>query len=131
MWKAIIVDDNKNNRELVLEILRGHALCDIACDGKEAKERYDKSIGAKKPYDFMILDINMPEVDGLEVLSYIRGKEKKSGIRSGEGLAIIMATAFEEPFADAFDSGCDDYILKPIDGQRLLEKIRVKLAVQK
>nr|CAX68997.1 response regulator receiver domain, CheY-like [uncultured bacterium] len=127
MWRALVVDDNFANRKLILEILKGKAECDMAANGKEALEAYELSLN-EKPYDIIFLDIAMPDVSGIEVLQEIRKKETQQGLGAGEGVPIIMVTAYKEPLFEAFNKGCDDYILKPLIPDRLIEKVEEKLA---
>ena len=126
MWKILIVDDNSENRQLLVEILRDVAECDAVGNAKDAFEAYKKSLGAK-PHQLILLDIEMPEVDGLEILRTIRQDEKSRGIPLGDGVPIIMVTAHKKPFLNAFYQGCTDYILKPIDAQKLIDKIQQRI----
>jgi two-component system chemotaxis response regulator CheY len=128
MWKVLVVDDNMVNRLFLTEVLSAHAVCDVAVNGREAFEIYKGSVIDNKPYDVMLLDIEMPEIDGLTLLGLIRAIEASHGATPETRLPIIMVTAFEEPFKQAFDMGCDDYILKPVDPERLIAKIQMKLA---
>ncbi|MFA6378520.1 MAG: response regulator [Candidatus Omnitrophota bacterium] len=126
MWKILVVDDNYENRELIAEILRDVAHCDVASNGKEAIDSYNASL-QENPYDLILLDIEMPEINGLELLRKIRQSEEAADIPLGEGVAIIMVTAHKKPFLDAFYQGCNDYLIKPIDPQKLIQKIEKKL----
>ncbi len=128
MWNVLVVDDNFANRELLIEILNGHARCDTAVNGRDAMAQYQLALADGAAYDIILLDIAMPEVDGLEFLKFVRDTEAIAGVPDGEGIPIIMVTAFEKPFMQAFNNGCDDYILKPVDATTLLQKIRLKLA---
>ena len=123
MYKILIVDDNFENRQLLAEILREVAMCDFAASGKEAIEAYNLALQKKESYNLILLDIELPEINGLEILGKIRESEKKAGIALGEGVPIIIVTAYEKRFLEAFDKGCDDYLLKPIDTNLLLKKI--------
>ena len=130
MWKILVVDDNFANRQLLIELLADQAKCDVAANGNEAIDAYNVSIEHKQPYDLILLDIAMPEVNGLEFLKMVRDGEKRAGILLAEGIPIIMVTAFKEPFMDAFNKGCDDYVMKPIDPDDLIQKIEKKLAAR-
>lgn len=123
MHKILIVDDNFENRMLLAEILREIAVCDFAATGKEAIEAYNLSTQRQSPYSLILLDIELPEVNGLEILHRIRESEKAAGVALGEGVPIIIVTAYEKRFVEAFNKGCDDYVLKPIDTDILLTKI--------
>lgn len=123
MHKILIVDDNFENRMLLAEILREIAVCDFAATGKEAIEAYNMSTQRQSAYSLILLDIELPEVNGLEILHRIRESEKAAGIALGDGVPIIIVTAYEKRFVEAFNKGCDDYVLKPIDTDILMNKI--------
>lgn len=123
MHKILIVDDNFENRQLLAEILQEVAVCDFAASGKEAIEAYNLSLTKNELYSLILLDIELPEVNGLEILNKIRESEQTAGIALGDGIPIIIVTAYEKRFIEAFEKGCDDYILKPIDTTVLLNKI--------
>jgi len=97
-------------------------------EGTEAVEAYTISLNEGEPYDIILLDIAMPEVDGIQVLDTVRSMESKRGVLVGEGIPVIMVTAFKEHFMKAFNKGCDDYILKPFDAATVIEKISAVLA---
>ena len=128
MWKVLVVDDNEKNAELLVEILSGKAQCDVRNNGEDALSAYNRSIEMNTPYDVLLLDIAMPGLDGLDVLRVIRAKEEARKIKIGRGIPVIMVTAYKEPFMDAFNKGCDDYILKPIDPDQVIKKIEDKLS---
>lgn len=128
MYRILIVDDNFENRQLLAEILREVAECDFAANGVEAVDAYNLSL-KKQTYNLILLDIEMPGINGLEILKRIRESEKKASIRLGEGIPIIIVTAYEKRFLEAFNYGCDDYILKPIDPDILIKKIEQKIKI--
>ncbi len=122
MWKALIVDDDAINCKLLKEILKGKASCEIAFSGEEALAAF-RSASDTKPFDVILLDIAMPEMDGMEVLHKIREEEKAKGILLGEGVPVLMLTAHKEKAMKSFSAGCDDFIVKPLDPKKLLEKL--------
>jgi len=124
MWNILVVDDNFINRKLVVQTLMPYAICDVAANGNEAIVAYDLSVQNDMPYDLILLDVSMPEVDGLDVLKQIRSKEKMCGIDKAAGIPIFMLTAYTEPRNDAQDEGCNLYILKPIQADDLIAKIK-------
>ncbi len=126
MWRVLVVDDNLANRELILELLADQAHCSVAVNGQEALEAYDQSLKSK-PYDIILLDISMPDIDGVEVLERIREREEKAGVALGKGIPIVMVTAHKEPVMTAFNKGCDNYILKPVIKEDLIAKIEEKI----
>ncbi len=123
MHKILVVDDNFENRQLLAEILREVAECDFAASGKEAIDAYNLSLQRSDQYSLILLDIELPEINGLEILGKIRESEKNAGIALGDGIPIIIVTAYEKRFLEAYEKGCDDYVLKPIDANVLLAKL--------
>lgn len=131
MLRVLIVDDNFANRQFLFELLGDRATCHAAVNGKEAVEAFKASVENDKPYDLILLDIAMPEMNGIEFLHAVRSDEERRGVILGEGVPIIMVTAHEEPFMKAFNLGCDDYVLKPIDPEELFRKIDELVARKK
>lgn len=117
--RALVVDDSETNRILIMEMLKDLAVCVQAENGKEALELYSNSIGNGK-YDLMLLDIAMPQMDGIELLKIIREKEKAGNIQH---LPVLIVTAQVGSIERAMAAGCDDVVLKPIESNLLLEKI--------
>jgi len=130
MLKMLVADDNFVNRKLLMQLLRDKAVCDAAASGAETLEAYNLSLRERRPYDIILLDISMPDIGGLQVLRLIRESEARAGVSAGEGVAGVMVTAYQEPFAQAFNAGCDDYVLKPVEPGDLYAKID-KIAVSR
>lgn len=109
--KILIADDSIFMRNVLKDILAkvGHELID-AENGKEALEKYD----SEKP-DLVLLDIIMPEVDGIEVLKKI-GKTAK--------VIVISAVGQEKMVEEAKSLGALDYIVKPFDNEKVLEAVK-------
>ena len=113
---ALIVDDEPLGRESVRELLAGEKDIQIAgecSDGLEAIEQ----IHLKSP-DLVFLDIQMPELNGFDVLAHL-DREKLP--------AIVFVTAYDEFAIRAFDVRALDYLLKPIDPERFsatLDRVR-------
>jgi len=127
MWKILVVDDDFINRKLIKEMLGERAACDEASCGNEAILAYSHAVEKNEPYQVILLDVAMPDMDGIEVLKRIRLMEHDRGIPLGKGLPIIMVAAFKKPFMKSFIEGCDDYILKPVNKEELLKKIEQKI----
>ena len=91
-------------------------LVDITLTGKEAKERL-----AATAFDLIILDVNLPDLSGLDLAEYIRAKNSQ--------VPILMLTALDTT-ADkllGFESGADDYLAKPFDFLELLARVKALL----
>lgn len=112
MLRALIVDDEELARrglEIRLEKYDDIEVCGQACNGREALE----SVRALSP-DLLFLDVQMPGMDGFEVLRRLSGRNMPE---------IIFVTAYDEFALKAFDANALDYLLKPINDKRLDEAI--------
>jgi len=110
--KVLLVEDTDEDRgvlRLMLETLGHHVI--EARDGKQAVQ----ATIDQNP-DVVLMDLAMPEVDGLEATAAIRAISRFEG-----RLPIIAMTAFQETLSEenARNAGCDDYLLKPIELQDL------------
>jgi len=118
----LVVDDNEMNRELLVRRLerRGYKM-DVANGGCSALDKIKTT-----PYDLILLDINMPDLDGISVL------EKVRELHDQTELPIIMVSARDasDSIADAINKGANDYITKPVDFPVASARIRTQLDVQ-
>ncbi|MFH2002913.1 MAG: response regulator, partial [Planctomycetota bacterium] len=104
-----------------------------ASNGMEAIEKYKSSIDKDTPYDLIILDIMMPDVDGVKVLQIIRKEEQDRGQEAHSRVPVLMLTALKQSWLEleAFDKGCDDFLIKPYAPIDLLLKIEEILKMQR
>lgn len=110
MIKALIVDDEPLAREALQKALSARddiAGFDIAGDAVEALERLKRA-----DYDVLLLDINMPEMSGLEMLDAIAARKKRLP-------ATVFITAHDEHAIAAFERHAIDYVLKPFSTARI------------
>ncbi len=125
--KILLVDDEPQIVELFSTLLREDGYQTVtAASGPEALGLYFYA-RFHVPFDLMVLDVSMPRIDGLQVLETVRKDESERNIACGEGLPIIMLTAYKSTCMLSFNLGCDDYVLKPVQAEILLEKIRSKI----
>ncbi|HIG42426.1 MAG: response regulator [bacterium] len=116
--RILLVEDNAINVEVALGLLEDFGVeVDWACNGLDAVE---KLRGTKDAYDLVLMDIQMPEMDGYEACKYIRSELK---LRS---LPIIAMTAnvMKGEREKCFDAGMNDFIPKPIEPDFLEAKVR-------
>jgi DNA-binding response OmpR family regulator len=115
--RILIVEDEKDLADALARGLRrqGYA-ADIAYDGEEALV-----LAEVNDYDLMILDLNLPKIDGVEVCRRIRA--------SGSPVGILMLTARSSlgDRVSGLDQGADDYLVKPFHFPELLARIRAIL----
>lgn len=124
--RILIVEDDFTGRRLMQKILAPYADCDVAIDGAEAVKAFQMALEANDPYDLICLDIMMPEMDGHQALRAMRRVEEEHGIGGLDGVKVIMTTALDDSrnILGAFREGCEAYVTKPVDPQRLLEQMR-------
>jgi DNA-binding response OmpR family regulator len=114
MTEIMVVDDNRDLRESVAEVLGGAGFAiTLAADGEAALEL----IGRQK-FDLVLLDLVMPGLGGLEVLRRLREKSPR--------LPVIMLSAFAtvENAVEAMRQGAQDYVTKPFRVDTLLASVR-------
>ena len=120
--KCLIVEDDFTARNLMQEYLRDLGSCDVAVNGREAVESFKHSLDQDKPYDLICLDLMMPEMNGMGALKAIRRIEKECGVEGLNGVKVIVTTALSDSaqIKDAFKTGCEAYLVKPIRKESLL-----------
>ncbi len=114
---AVIVDDEELARRLLREMLAGHPDISVAAECANGFEAV-KAVSEHKP-DLLFLDVQMPKLDGFEVLELLDADP-----------AVIFVTAYDAYAMRAFDAHAVDYLLKPFTAQRLetaLERVRQRL----
>jgi len=106
---CLVVDDSEMNRDLLQYLLqREGAQVDVAADGREALE-YLRT--PKEPVDAVLIDLQMPVMDGLELIGAIRGELGLSGLP----LIAVSAAAGRKQRQAAENAGANDFLLKPVD----------------
>lgn len=119
--RILLVEDNELNREIAVELLRMMGIeADCAEDGAEAVELFAES--PKRTYDMILMDIQMPRMNGYEAARRIRGMETQGGDKIP--IVAMTADAFKEDRQSAFIAGMDEHIAKPISVDRLLQVLK-------
>lgn len=115
--RILVVEDEKDLAEAIAVGLRkqGYA-ADIVLDGEEALRSFEVN-----EYDLLILDLNLPRIDGIEVCKKIRA--------GGSSVGILMLTARSglDDRVNGLDLGADDYLIKPFHFPELLARVRALL----
>ena len=112
--RILVVEDDINlNRQLKDALTEGGYAVDVAFDGEEGH-----FLGETEPYDAIVLDIGLPQMDGLSVLESWR--------RAGKTTPVLLLTA-RDRWSDkvqGIDAGADDYVAKPFHMEEVLARIR-------
>ncbi|WP_235695949.1 response regulator [Alkalidesulfovibrio alkalitolerans] len=114
----LIVDDSSSARCFFKGVLDHHGSCDLAGTGLEAVQMVERSIQACDFYDLVLMDIMMPEMDGLSATRAIREMEDASGLGESERARIVIVSCLSdrEHMIDAqYGCGADAYLTKPVD----------------
>ena len=112
--RILVVEDDSNlNRQIKDALTEGGYAVDVAFDGEEGH-----FLGDTEPYDAVVLDIGLPQMDGLSVLEEWR--------RAGRSMPVLLLTA-RDRWSDkvqGIDAGADDYLAKPFHMEELLARLR-------
>ena len=116
MKRILLVEDNEMNRDAISRLLerRGFSLL-LAETGEEGVQLCTETLP-----DLVLMDLGLPGIDGFEATRRIKGAEATRHIP----VVALTARALTSDRQAAFDAGCDDYDLKPVDLTRLVGKIR-------
>ncbi len=112
----LLVEDDAINQEVACELLRsvGHSV-DVAANGQQAIER-----AAQHAYDLVLMDVQMPIMDGLDATRRLREMPKYARTP----ILAMTANAFHEDRARCMEAGMDDFIAKPVDPDRMFATIQ-------
>ena len=121
---VLVVDDSPTMRRMVMSSLKGvgNVRFSEAGSGLEAIERL-----AVEPVDLMILDLNMPEMHGVEVLQFVRAHKAYRLLP----VVVLTTRGDESSRAEALSAGATDYLTKPFQAGELLDRASRLLAVDK
>jgi len=124
--RFLIVEDDLSGVMLLRKILSEYGEIDEMTDGPEAVEAFDRAWAEGKPYDLIFLDIMMPSMNGLQVLSMIRKKEMEMRLPQLKEVKVIITSALDsvDSVSQAFNEGrAFAYLVKPILKHHVLAEI--------
>jgi two-component system cell cycle response regulator DivK len=113
--RVLVIEDNEDNMKLITFILEHNSYSTIC--GENGKKGIELAL--KEKPDFIILDIQLPDMDGLEVLRVIRGSESNGQIP----IIAMTSYAMSGDRKRLLGSGCNGYIEKPIDPGIVIKQI--------
>ena len=119
MKKILLAEDNEMNSDMLSRRLQRNGYCMVtAVDGKQAVAM----VKSECP-DLILMDLSLPELDGWEATKFLKSDNDTKDIP----LIILTAHALKSDRENAFNAGCDDFDVKPVDFRRLLAKIERQL----
>jgi len=119
----LVAEDNEINALLMGSLLKrlGHHAM-ITTNGEAALESWLSAKSAGTPYDLVLMDIQMPQLDGIETTKRIRGLEAGQPGRQTPILALTANTLVEDRYA-CFEAGMDGFLIKPLDREKLADAL--------
>ena len=120
---VLVAEDNEINALLIRSLLSrlGHDVV-IATNGAAALESWLAAKSAGTPYDLVLMDVQMPELDGIEAATRIRALEAGQPSRRTPILALTANALVEHRYA-CFEAGMDGFLIKPVDRDKLAEAL--------
>ncbi len=121
MAEILIVDDSKVMREMIIACLRAEPGLTFtqAASGLEAIERL-----SLKPFQLVFLDLNMPDIGGIEVVEFIRGQDRLRELP----IVIVTTRGDEGSRATALGAGASRFLTKPFTPEQILREARELLS---
>jgi two-component system chemotaxis response regulator CheY len=121
MTEILVVDDSKVMRDMIVACLR--AIPDTsfvhASSGLEAIERLSLS-----PFDLMVLDLNMPDIGGVEVLEFVRGQDTLQALP----VLIVTTRGDDQSREQVLKAGATSFLAKPFTPDSIIAEVRAILA---
>ena len=119
----LVAEDNEINALLMRSLLTrlGHRAV-ITTNGEQALESWLAAKSAGTPYDLVLMDIQMPQLDGIETTKQIRGLEANQPGRQTPILALTANALVEDRYA-CFEAGMDGFLIKPLDREKLADAL--------
>lgn len=117
MPEVLVVDDSKVMRDMVVACLRPYPELTFthASSGLEAIERL-----SLKPYDLIVLDLNMPDIGGIEVVEFVRGQDTLRHLP----IVIVTTRGDEASRSRALAAGADRFMTKPFTPDAILTEVK-------
>jgi len=118
--KILYAEDNPVNQRVTQLLLQKIGIeCEIANNGQEAIEMYKTN-----QFDLILMDMQMPEVDGIESAKQIRKIEQNNGVENPVFIVAVTANTFSEDKQKCFNAGMNDFMSKPFKEAELKRIIK-------
>lgn len=122
--RALIAEDEFLSRKIMSTFLATMFDVDVVVNGREALDAFTLAHEESRPYDLILMDIMMPEVNGMDALKEIRKLEADKSLKPR--VKVVMTTALDDPktvIKSFYDGEASAYIVKPIDKVKLYEEL--------
>lgn len=114
--KILLVEDNPLNQKVITFIFKNtNYTLSIACNGKEALEKY-----RNEPIELIIMDLILPDISGYQTAAGIRNFEKERGNKKSVPIIALTANTLDNDRDKCINSGMNDYLEKPVSSEQLI-----------
>ncbi len=131
--KSLIIDNDPVDRNLLKDIVKDFGKCQVVTSGKIAIALVKKALKISAPFDLIALNPDLPDRDGTEVLLDIRSAEEEMEFKNTKRALVFMVTSSwdKDKAVVAFSAGCDDYILKPLDKEKVFKLLDEQIGIKR
>ncbi len=123
--RILILEDDTTTQELLKSLLEPCSDLTIADNTMDAIDAFAESLTSFFYYNVVLIDIGLPDIDGVKALQILRKFEKVKAINTSNKTKIVImtATADEQKVKEALKNGCNGFIIKPITKESLNKKL--------
>jgi two-component system chemotaxis response regulator CheY len=126
--RILVVDDEFVSLTKMIALLSSYGPCDAATHGEQAIQMYSEACATGQPYGLVIMDIEMPGMDGIQTLHTICQREQLRQMPRARKI-VISAASSRENVRRAAEQGCDAFMVKPVSKDNLVS-ILSKLGIE-
>lgn len=122
--RSLVVEDEVVSRKKLYAIMNEYGECDIQESGEFAIAAFSKAWEDWRPYDVILLDIYLGDINGLDVLRAIRKLESEKKVTKRHKAVVIMVSSKSEQdmILKCIKEGCDDFVVKPYNAWIMKDK---------
>ncbi|MHB2155932.1 response regulator [Calditrichota bacterium GD2] len=124
--RILVAEDVQLMQKLLKRLLDPFGEVTLVKTGREAFSRFQEAINSKKYFNLVCLDLNLPEINGLEVLKNIRAAEKLNHvpIKERAKVVVVSSTNDADVVMKAINLGCNGYIVKPFSKDKIINELK-------
>ncbi len=124
--RILVAEDVQLMQKLLGRLLEPYGQVTVAKTGREAFAKFQEALQKKEFFDLICLDINLPEINGLDVLKNIRAAEKLNHVPIKNYAKIVMVSSTNDAniVMKAINLGCNGYIVKPFSKDKIVSELK-------
>jgi two-component system, chemotaxis family, chemotaxis protein CheY len=124
--RILVIDDDFTCRVQSKALMSEFGDCDGASNGRTGLDLFKLAHGESHAYDVIVLDVDMPDMSGLDVLKELREWEEQKGhVKEGTAVNVIMLSALSDgrTVMTSFGAGCEVYLVKPLSRAKIQQAL--------